>query len=279
MLSPPGGPPPKTACSTTSTSSKFNKTGKYRNVSSRLDTGPNMRKILAQYEGTSGPNARPKQKNEYFSTMKPLTLAKLLEPCIEEEESVYKFDADEVASVASAVSSVVLKDADATPAQQHGNLLILDLRSFEEYEKCHIYGAMHYDRTDLNKSTNNFPREVYFFKGSADSDKIVLLYDEDGKGLGEAGNHFVEKGVENTYVLAGGFKGVCSRCPHILSAEPPEGSCTVESLSAGMAARGRSESGRCSTACSSCTQNTNLSSCVSAAAKNASSKKIAGPWK
>eukprot|EP00965_Chrysotila_dentata_P240395 6203685-Pleurochrysis_carterae.AAC.3 len=28
--------------------------------------------------------------------MKPLTLAKLLEPCIEEEESVYKFDADEV---------------------------------------------------------------------------------------------------------------------------------------------------------------------------------------
>eukprot|EP00965_Chrysotila_dentata_P240394 6203685-Pleurochrysis_carterae.AAC.2 len=32
------------------------------------------------------------------------------------------------------------------------------------YEKCHIYGAMHYDRTDLNKSTNNFPREVYFFK-------------------------------------------------------------------------------------------------------------------
>ena len=33
-----------------------------------------------------------------------------------------------------------------------GNLLILDLRPFEEYERCHIYGAMHYDRTSLSKA-------------------------------------------------------------------------------------------------------------------------------
>ena len=39
------------------------------------------------------------QKNEFFSTLKPLTLAKLLEPAMEEEESIYKFDADEVARV------------------------------------------------------------------------------------------------------------------------------------------------------------------------------------
>lgn len=33
----------------------------------------------------------------------------------------------------------------------------------------------------LHKSTNQFPRELYFFRGPRDGDKMVLLYDEDGK--------------------------------------------------------------------------------------------------
>lgn len=37
----------------------------------------------------------------------------------------------------------------------------------------------------------------------------------------DVANAFVEKGVENTYLLAGGFAGVCVRCPHILSNPPP----------------------------------------------------------
>ena len=29
---------------------------------------------------------------------------------------------------------------------------------------------------------------------------------------------FVERGFENTYLLTGGLNGICSRCPHILTA-------------------------------------------------------------
>lgn len=182
-----------------------------------------MRKILAQYEGTSGPNARVKKRDEFFMTLKPTTLAKLLEPALDQQESVYNMDSPE--SVYSVYSTVA---ANATPSEagssmgEGGSLLILDLRSFEEYQKCHIHGARHYDRSQLSKATNNFPREVYFYRGSADSDKMVVLYDEEGKGITQAGNTFVEKGIENTFVLAGGFYGVCSRCPHILSAPAPE---------------------------------------------------------
>ena len=35
---------------------------RYAKVPTKLNTGPNMRKILAQFENTSGPNARPKQQ-------------------------------------------------------------------------------------------------------------------------------------------------------------------------------------------------------------------------
>jgi len=253
---------------------------KYRNVSTRLDTGPNMRKTLAQFEGTSGPNARIKQRDEFFSTLKPVTLAKLLEPCIDQEESIYKVDADEVRSVASGISSVVLQSDAGSQAsmmgQISGNLLILDLRSFEEFERCHIYGAMHYDKTSLSKATNNFPREVYYFRGPADSDKIVLLYDEDGKSLHATANEFVQKGVENTYVLLGGFLGVCSRCPHLLSSAPPVAASPQTMAPGGMqrlVCGSSPKSSRCDTAASSRTQNTSLSYANSPAPLGAR------PWK
>ena len=54
-----------------------------------------QRPLSLQNASKSLPQERT-QKNEFFSTLKPLTLAKLLEPAMEEEESIYKLDADEV---------------------------------------------------------------------------------------------------------------------------------------------------------------------------------------
>ena len=36
------------------------------------------------------------------------------------------------------------------------------------------------------------------------------------------GNHFVERGVENVYVVSGGFLGISATCPRILMGEPYE---------------------------------------------------------
>jgi centrosomal protein CEP41 len=246
---------------------------RYANVPTRLDTGPNMRKILAQYEHTSGPNARPKQQAEYYSKLKPLTLAKLLEPAMEEEESVYKLDRDDASSM---VSSVVPSQAGTDVlSKQEGNLLILDVRSFEQFHECHIFGARHYDPAQLTKATNNFPRELYYFRGPMGGDKMVVLYDHDGKGMQSIANTFVERGVENTYVLSGGLLGAAYRCPQLLVGLPP----TEEEIIAGLqlkTSQPRGLSGapglaRCSTAGSTRTQNTALSV--------AGSENTAAPWR
>jgi len=188
---------------------------RYANVSSKLNTGPNMRKILSQYEGTSGPNARNKKLDEFFVRLKPSTLGRLVEPLLQAEESIYRLANDDAGSVVSVV------DSSATNDGASGNLLILDLRSFERFDECHIYGAKHYDTRELTKATNNFPRDVYFYKGPVDGDKMIVIYDEDGKTAPAVGNAFVEKGIENTYVLNGGFLGACAGCPSILMGQPP----------------------------------------------------------
>merc|ERR1719502_493558 len=187
-------------------------------VTPRLDTGPNMRKVMAEYNGTSGPNARPTQQKEYYARLKPLVLAELLKPSMEQEESIYKVDRDDTASM---VSSIVPRDAGSEVREQQGNVMILDVRSFEKYEECHVFGARHYDPTQLSKATNNFPRELYYFKGPMGGDKMVVLYDEDGQGVQDIANTFVERGVENTYVLSGGFLGAAYRCPQVLVGLPP----------------------------------------------------------
>ena len=249
---------------------------RYQNVKGVLDTGMNMRKILEQSQG-SGPNAHKKAKNEYFVRLRASTLGRLLEPLVEAEESVYGLANLAVDDGARSVVSSVAPSAGGlgggSGGPSEGNILILDLRPFEEYEQCHVYGAKHYDIACLNRSTNNFPREVYFYKGPIDCDKMVVLYDEDGKSAVAAGNAFVERGIENTYVVSGGFLGVCASCQHILVGQPPSPQ-TLQALLTraglkvggssgsvlGGSISGRSDAGsqRCGTAASVRTQNTNL---------------------
>ena len=248
---------------------------RYPKVQTRLDTGPNMRKILLQYEHTSGPNARPRQQNEFYAKLKPLTLAKLLEPAMEQEESVYKLGNDDACSM---VSSIVPSNAGTEVlSQQGGNLLLLDVRSFDSYHACHIFGARHYDPVQLSKATNNFPRELYYFRGPMGGDKMVVLYDHDGRGMQAIANTFVERGVENTYVLSGGLLGAAYRCPQLLVGTSPSDHEIVAGLQLKPSRSGQPRGlpgtglGRCSTAGSTRTQNTAFSI--------AGSEASATPWR
>ena len=220
---------------------------KYAGVQPRLNTGFNMRKAMERYEGTSGPNAHKKRRDEFYVRLKPTTLGQLLSPALESSESVYNLGREDVGSV---VSSVI---PEANSSCDQSNILIYDLRSFEEFQQCHCYGARHYDVADLNKASNNFPREVYFFKGPVECDKMIVLYDEDGKSSRAVGNGFVEKGIENTYVVSGGFLGLCAACPQALVGELPDEQSLAQRMSrAGLKAGGSvassAMSARCSTA-------------------------------
>ena len=120
-----------------------------------------------------------KKKNEFFVRLRPVTLGRLLELLVEQEESGQRA----LWPRGYAVGHLV-----GVPSERGGNLLIFDLRDFSEFEQCHVYGARHLEVAMLNRSTNNFPREVYFYKGPIDHDKMIVLYDEDGKTAPQVGN-------------------------------------------------------------------------------------------
>ncbi len=52
---------------------------RFASVRSKLDTGHNMRKVMAAFEGTSGPNAHKKRKDEFFTRLRPSTLGMLIQ--------------------------------------------------------------------------------------------------------------------------------------------------------------------------------------------------------
>ena len=190
---------------------------KFANIGPTLDTGMNMRKILEKYEGTSGPNAHRRKLDEFYVRLKPATLGRLLEPVVSSTESVYGLGKEDARSVVSSV----MPGAD-TGGPSESNILILDVRSFEDFQQCHCYSAQYYDVTNLNKASNNFPRELYFYRGPVECDKMIVIYDEDGKSASAIGNSFVEKGIENTYVVSGGFLGLCAACPSVLEGDVPD---------------------------------------------------------
>eukprot|EP00325_Prymnesiales_sp_UTEX-LB-985_P009273 CAMPEP_0174702314 /NCGR_PEP_ID=MMETSP1094-20130205/6638_1 /TAXON_ID=156173 /ORGANISM="Chrysochromulina brevifilum, Strain UTEX LB 985" /LENGTH=254 /DNA_ID=CAMNT_0015900073 /DNA_START=29 /DNA_END=790 /DNA_ORIENTATION=- len=235
---------------------------RFQNVRPRLDTGPNMRKVLERLEGTSGAFAHKRPADEFYVKLRPSTLGALLEPLVEASESIYNLGREDTASV---VTSVAPESAAGT---NEGNILIYDVRSFEAFMRGHVFGAQHYDKTQLSKSTNNFPREVYFYRGPVTCDKMVVIYDEDGKAAREIGNAFVQKGIENTYVVSGGFLGLCAACPSVLEGEVPEGDELAKLLKqaglkpAASGSQSGAASSRCSTAGSVRTQRTGLTSLV-----------------
>lgn len=197
---------------------------RFAHVKATLNTGMNVRKVAEYYSGTSGPNAHKKKREEYYQRLKATTLGQLVQPAVESQESIFGLAAANADDARSVVTSVPpTAGAAGGPGSSTGidNILILDVRPFEEFEQCHVYGARHYDVAQLNKSTNNFPREVYFFRGPVTCDKMVVIYDEDGKLAPSVGNAFVEKGVENTYVVGGGFLAMCATSPGALVGMPP----------------------------------------------------------
>ena len=147
---------------------------KYDGVTSRLNTGMTVAKLNKRYAGTGGPNAHRRPTNQYFAKLKPTTLAKLVEPKMEAEESIYKVEKDDaVSTVTTMVDAMQMSD----DAIKNAEVMILDCRPFEDYHACRVHGAYHYDIAQLGKATNQFPRELYFFKAPIESNKMIVIYD------------------------------------------------------------------------------------------------------
>ncbi|CCW66492.1 unnamed protein product [Phytomonas sp. Hart1] len=100
------------------------------------------------------------------------------------------------------------------------DLLMLDCRSVEEYDKCHILGAFHYPKTRLNHAMCPFLPEMYTYKNKIG--KYIVVYDFDESIAVEVANTICEKGIDNIGMIAGGMREFLYDYSNLIVGEPPE---------------------------------------------------------
>ncbi|KAI3383901.1 hypothetical protein SNEBB_000819 [Seison nebaliae] len=82
--------------------------------------------------------------------------------------------------------------------------LILDVRTQEEYEQCHIIGSYNFPSCLLSRSCNYESKEMLHFKNS--EGKIIVMYDDDETICPRVITSLVQRGYDNIFMLSGGLK-------------------------------------------------------------------------
>lgn len=182
---------------------------KYAHVKSTLDTGASMSKLVEKHKDSFHP-----KKDEYFKRIKGSQLVELIEDEDVEEETVYGLMGQETEVGPCVVHSEGDQDMD------EALYLLLDLRDEAEFDACHISTAIPYPHTLLTHSTNYFTAEIYRYKNRPD--RMIIIYDDDERIAAPAGKLFVEKGVENVYILSGGLRKFCDKHEEFVLGTPPE---------------------------------------------------------
>lgn len=80
--------------------------------------------------------------------------------------------------------------------------LLLDVRYKEDYDQFHIITAKSYPVSMLSRSCNYFTKDILDYQNKPG--KIIILYDEDERVAPNAAATFVQRGVDNVFMLSGG---------------------------------------------------------------------------
>eukprot|EP01013_Petalomonas_cantuscygni_P008999 TRINITY_DN21767_c0_g1_i1.p1 TRINITY_DN21767_c0_g1~~TRINITY_DN21767_c0_g1_i1.p1 ORF type:complete len:238 (+),score=25.30 TRINITY_DN21767_c0_g1_i1:130-843(+) len=162
---------------------------RYSQVSSTLDTGGN---VLKQKRAADEEVARFR-KVEHFKRIKPRGLGTLL-------------------------SSARLR-GDDPPTDDSPNVLLIDLRDMEEYEQCHIEGAVHYDRPRINHATAPWTPPIMAHRNRPNC--LIVTYDWDEGSGPDFANLIFEKGIDNVWVLTGGLRNYLQYFTDVVGSPPP----------------------------------------------------------
>lgn len=109
----------------------------------------------------------------------------------------------------------------AVPEVESLPYLLLDVRDEDAYKKCHIIGALSYPSSMLSRSYNYFTKEILTFKNKLG--KIIILYDEDERLAPTAATTFVQREVDNVFMLSGGLKVLYKKFPEgLITGQVPQ---------------------------------------------------------
>ena len=159
---------------------------KYADVKSTINSGKIVTKAAESWEELNV-NVRYR-KNEYFRRIKAETLLHLLQ---------------------------------ADQDKNSPEVLLLDLRTSDKYDVCHLRGAVNYPIAMLSRAMNPFIPEILEFC-NREPEKIIVLYDMKERQSILAGNLFFEKGIDNVFMLSKGMNNLIQeRFAHLLVGDVP----------------------------------------------------------
>lgn len=105
----------------------------------------------------------------------------------------------------------MMEEMSVVPEVESLPYLLLDVRDEDAFKQCHIIGALSYPSAMLSRSYNYFTKEILTFKNKLG--KIIILYDEDERIAPAAATTFVQREVENVFMLSGGLKVLNKKFP------------------------------------------------------------------
>merc|ERR1712023_340012 len=158
------------------------------------------------------------KKDEYFKRIKGSQLVELIEDEDVEEETVYGLVGQQ--EVSTEAGAAVVVHGEGAQDMDEALYLLLDLRDEQDHDQCHIATAIPYPHTMLTHSTTYFSSEIYRYKNRPD--RMIIIYDDDERISAPAAKLFVERGVENVYVLTGGLRKFCEKHEEFVQGEFPE---------------------------------------------------------
>ena len=95
--------------------------------------------------------------------------------------------------------------------------LILDIREKFEYDKGHLLQARNFPYALLRR--DQIPTDLYSFKNK--EEHLIIVYCDDEKISREAAKTFVDRGVDNIFLLSGGMLEFAAEFPFYIEGEVP----------------------------------------------------------
>ncbi|CAI8015844.1 Centrosomal protein of 41 kDa [Geodia barretti] len=201
------------------------KNPKYSHVKATVDTGASLGKYLARLEDMrKNYRFRP---DEIFKRLKATTFVQLVvqvaltrmqddEEVEDEEPTPLPEDESPPDTARSTLNSIVhgigeLDVADDEPSQPPSPrlpptspYLLLDVRDTDEYQRCHVISAKSYPVAMLSRSCNYFTQDILDYSNKPGH--IIILYDDNERMAPQAATVFVQRGVDNVFLLSGGMR-------------------------------------------------------------------------
>ncbi|KAH7816263.1 putative centrosomal protein of 41 kDa A [Monocercomonoides exilis] len=99
------------------------------------------------------------------------------------------------------------------------SFLLLDVRTDDEYEDCHIRYARHYPAIMLTRTINSFTPEILAFQNK--EGKRIIVYCNDERESIRVASTMVQRGIDNVFVVNGGLRKMCQKYPEALDGPKP----------------------------------------------------------